>query len=218
MSTKNAALPMPIICKSLDGFAVRTSNAAYGKVYVGIPTSRQVSRGCLRRKRKEKGSREESWSGRWTGSMHAYGMSCLSQRAQSVQGYCLNPSKSRLFVQTDKVPGIRSVGRVLKRLEHLGFIKRWKQYNQVINGVKVLVPRDIFISKNGYSGLQAKIADLLGRARRKKQLLTPPQRSWWTRLFKDKLAPNNRRPAIPDVDHGQLATGSFGITSKSQPR
>ena len=25
MSTKNAALPMPIICKSLDGFAVRTS-------------------------------------------------------------------------------------------------------------------------------------------------------------------------------------------------
>ena len=131
-------------------------------------------------------------------------LSALSRFKATVS---IHPSQAYLSKRTKF--SIRSVGRVLKRLERLGFIKRWKQYNQVINGVKVWFPRDIFISKKGYSGLQAKIADLLGRARRKKEPLTPPQRHWWTKLFKTKLPPNNRRPAIPDVDHGQLATGSF---------
>ena len=152
---------------------------------------------------------EEAWSGRWTGSMHAIWdellyLSALSRFKATVS---IHPSHAYLSKRTKF--SMRSVGRVLKRLEHLGYIKRWKQYNKIIDGVKVWFPRDIFISKKGYGSLQAKIADLLGRARRKKEALTPPQRSWWTRLFKDKPPPKNRRWVIPDEEHGQLATGSF---------
>ena len=151
----------------------------------------------------------DEWSGRWTGSMHALWdeLLYLSALSRFKAAPSIHPSYAYLARRTKF--SIRSACRNLKRFEQLGYIKRWKQYNKIIDGKKIWFPRDIFISKKGYGALSAKVADLLGRARRKKEPLNAPQRRWWARLFKTKLAPNDRRPVIPDVDHGPLAEGSF---------
>ena len=121
----------------------------------------------------------------------------LSALARFNSAVSIHPSYAYLSRRTSYKE--RTIRRTMHRLERLGLIKRWKQYNKVVNGIKTWFPRDVFISKKGYGSLNAKISDLLGRVRRKQDPLTPPQQRWWSKLFRSEPPrPNKIRPRVDD--------------------
>lgn len=147
--------------------------------------------------------KERPWSGRWTGSMYQIWdyLIYLSAQARLKGQVRIHPS----YAQIRKFTGWskRTIGRAMQRFEELGYIKRWKQYfiwTGENKDVKTWLPREVFISRKGYSYLNAKIADLLSRYRRAKatakEPLSPKAKEWWFKLFR-QAPPKIQRYALP---------------------